>query len=119
MTGQLTQEGHGHAGDQAEGAEQEEMEKLRNGRVFNNSSRHRVGLLMRHKDLEGRDEVRQSNRLVRLPLLVRLCVIDEDNVVVLLALVVDLDLGRFSSSHDGGFGWCFFGCFCLVSSKRF
>lgn len=47
---------------------------------------------MRHEDLEGGDEVCQGDRLVALPLLVGLDVIDEDDEVVLVALVVDLGL---------------------------
>lgn len=56
---------------------------------------------MCYKDLEGGDEVGHRNRLVGLPLLVGLEVVDEDDEVVLLALVVDLDLSGFSLSHVG------------------
>ena len=58
-------------------------------------------LLVCYEDLEGRDEVSQRNGLVRLPLLVRLNVVDEHEEVVLLALVVDLGLGSLASSHIG------------------
>lgn len=51
------------------------------------------------EDLEGRDEVRHGDGLVLLPLLVVGDVVNEDEEVVLLALVVDLDLRRLSLDH--------------------
>lgn len=60
---------------------------------------------MRNKDLEGTNEVCERNALVLLPLLKRLGVVDEDDEVVLLALVVDLGLLCFSLRHD---------CVCLL-----
>ena len=48
--------------------------------------------LVCHENLESRNEVSQGDGLVSLPLLVGLEVIDEDDEVVLGALVVDLDL---------------------------
>jgi hypothetical protein len=57
-------------------------------------------LLSSDEDLEGADDLCQRDSLVCNPLFCRLCVVDEDNEVVLLALVVDLDLGCFTASHD-------------------
>jgi len=59
-------------------------------------------LLVRDEDLEGGNEVGHGDGLVRLPLLVRVDVLDEDEEVVVLALVVDLDLGGFASRHFCG-----------------
>ena len=56
-------------------------------------------LLVCDEDLEGRDEVRHGDGLVTLPLLVVGDIINEDEEVVLLALVVDLDLRSFSLDH--------------------
>lgn len=63
---------------------------------------------MRHEDLECRDEVSQGNGLVLLPLLVGLEVVDEDEEVVVLALVVNLDLSSGALHFDlfCGCGWC-------------
>ena len=52
------------------------------------------------KDLEGRDEVSHGDAGVRFPLLVLLGVVNEDEVVVVLALIVDLELGSLAASHD-------------------
>lgn len=41
----------------------------------------------------------QRNRLVGLPLLVELGVLNEDDEVVLLALEVDLSLGSLAANH--------------------
>lgn len=57
---------------------------------------------MRHEDLEGRDEVSQRDRLVTLPLLVGLNIVDEDDEIVLSALVVDLDLLSCALHLDSG-----------------
>lgn len=56
-------------------------------------------LLVCDEDLEGRDEVRHGDGLVTLPLLVVGDIVNEDEEVVLLALVVDLDLRSFSLDH--------------------
>lgn len=49
-------------------------------------------LLVSNEDLEGRDEVAHWNRLVTLPLVEVRDIINEDDEVVILALVVDLGL---------------------------
>ena len=59
---------------------------------------------MRLEDLEGGDKVSQRDALVVQPLLVGLDIVDEDEVVVELALVVDLGLRALSSSHLGRLG---------------
>jgi hypothetical protein len=59
-------------------------------------------LLVGDKDAEERDEVSQRNALIRLPLLVELDVVNEDEEVVVLTLEVDLGLAGLSSSHSGG-----------------
>ena len=60
---------------------------------------------MCNEDLECGDEVGHGNRLVSLPLLVRTNVIDEDDEVLVLALVVDLVLGSLAAGHcDGCWG---------------
>jgi hypothetical protein len=46
--------------------------------------------------------VSERDRLVRLPLLVQVGIVDEDEEVVLLALVMDLDLGSLASGHCEG-----------------
>lgn len=56
---------------------------------------------MSQEDREGGDEVRQRDALVVLPLLVGFDIVDEYDVVIELALVVDLRLGALSSSHFG------------------
>ena len=61
---------------------------------------------MRHEDLECGDEVSQGDGLVALPVLVGLKVIDEDDEVVLGALVVNLDL-LSSALHFDCRLWCF------------
>lgn len=60
----------------------------------------RSDLLMCDKDLEGGDEVSHGDARVRLPLLVLLAVVNEDEEIIVLALVVDLDLGSLAASHD-------------------
>ena len=62
---------------------------------------------MGNEDLEGTDDLCERDALVILPLLESLGVIDEDNEVVLLALVVDLGGLCFSLRHDCG-------CFVVV-----
>jgi hypothetical protein len=52
------------------------------------------------KYLERADNLRQRNALVCLPVPGRFCVVNEDHEVVLLALVMDLGLVCFASSHD-------------------
>lgn len=63
----------------------------------------RYNLLVCDEDLECGDEVGHGDRLVALPLLVVVDVVDKDDEVLLLALVVDLDLSSFSLSHVGRF----------------
>jgi len=59
-----------------------------------------VYLLVGDKDLESADNLCQWDGLVGLPALCSLCIVNEDDEVVLLALEVDLDLVCFSTSHD-------------------
>ena len=56
-------------------------------------------LLVREENLKAADKVRHGHRLVRLPVLKRLHIVNKDDKVVVLALVVDLVLGGFSASH--------------------
>lgn len=56
-------------------------------------------LLVCNEDLEGGDEVAHRNRLVTLPLLEVGNIVNEDDEVVLLALVVDLGLRSLSLDH--------------------
>ena len=60
---------------------------------------------MSDEDLERADDLCQRDALVGLPLLRRLHVVNEDDEVILLALVVALDLLRFSASHDCVVSW--------------
>lgn len=60
---------------------------------------------VRHKHLERRHHLRQRHRLVAEPLLVVGRAVEEDEEVVVGALVVDLGLGGFSADHVCGF--CF------------
>lgn len=57
---------------------------------------------MRHEDLEGRDEVCESDGLVLSPLLEGVDVINEDEEVVLLALEMDLGLLSSAANHFDG-----------------
>lgn len=57
---------------------------------------------MGDEDLEGRNEVGKRDRLVRLPLLVGLDVVEEDDEVLLLALEVDLGLSGGALDHCEG-----------------
>jgi hypothetical protein len=59
-------------------------------------------LLVGLEDLEGRDEVREGNAAVREPLLVGFGVVNEDDEVVLGALVVHLGLGSLALRHFDG-----------------
>ena len=58
---------------------------------------------MSDKNLEAADDLRQRDRSIILPLLDCLHVVDEDDKVVLLALVVHLRLVSVSARHDGCF----------------
>ncbi len=55
---------------------------------------------MVYEHLERTDDLSEGDALVGLPGLCRLDVVNEDDEVLLLALVVDLDLLSFSTSHD-------------------
>ena len=61
---------------------------------------------MGDKDLETTDYLRQGNRSVVLPVLHGLHVIHENNIILLLALVVDFGLVNVSASHDDELGVC-------------
>ncbi len=63
---------------------------------------HEVYLLVRYKDLERTNKMRKRDTLILLPLLESLRIINEDDKVILLALVVDLGLLSFSPRHDCG-----------------
>jgi hypothetical protein len=52
------------------------------------------------EDLERADDLGEWDGLVGLPVPSRLCVVDEDDKVFVLALVVDLSLLTFASGHD-------------------
>ena len=58
------------------------------------------------EDLERADDLRQWDGLVGFPLLCSLCIFNEDDEVLVLALVVDLGLNGFATSHDC---WFLFG----------
>jgi hypothetical protein len=61
---------------------------------------------VRHKHLERRYHLRQRHRLVAEPLLVVGRAVEEDEEIVVGALVVDLGLSGFSADHVGGFALC-------------
>ena len=61
-------------------------------------------LLVGDEDLECADDLGERDALVGLPILCRLCIVDEDDEVLVLALVVDLGLLTFASGHDCGVG---------------
>ena len=84
--------------------EHQEWCKEAGGRRIVLQKRAWVDLLVRHEHLERRDKVSQGHASVSLPLLVRLNIVNEDEVVVLGALVMALRLSGFSSSHLGGVG---------------
>ena len=56
--------------------------------------------LVCHKNLERRDKVGEGDARVLEPLLVFLGVVDENEEVVVLALVMDLGLDGLSTGHD-------------------
>lgn len=56
-------------------------------------------LLVGDEDLERGNEVSKRDAPVAEPLLEVFGIVDEDDEVVLLALVVDLGLGSFAASH--------------------
>lgn len=68
--------------------------------------RGNLNILVGDEDLESADDLSKRNRFVGLPLLCRLHILNEDDEVLVLALVVDLGLWYFSTSHDCGF-WFF------------
>jgi hypothetical protein len=57
-------------------------------------------ILMSDEDLERADDLRKRNSLVVFPGIGRLDIVDEDDKVLVFALVVALDLWCFSASHD-------------------
>jgi hypothetical protein len=57
-------------------------------------------LLVGDEDLERADDLCQRDGFIGLPVLCRLCIIDEDDEILVLALVVDLGLLCFTASHD-------------------
>lgn len=56
-------------------------------------------LLVGEEDAERRDKVSHGNALVSLPLVVRLDIVNEDDEVIVAALVVALGLDGFAASH--------------------
>lgn len=58
-------------------------------------------LLVRDEDLEAADDLGEGHALVLLPVVDGLDAVGEDDKVVLVALVVDLDLGSVSAHVDG------------------
>lgn len=63
-------------------------------------------LLVGDEDLPAIHDLRKRNRFVLLPVLDGLVRVDEDDEVILLALVVDLSLLRGSARHCGGCRVC-------------
>lgn len=59
-----------------------------------------INLLVGDEDLESLDDLCERNTLVGLPVLKRLGILNEDNEVILLALVVDLGFLGVSARHD-------------------
>lgn len=59
-----------------------------------------ANLLVGNKDLERADNLRKRDRLIGLPVLGRLDIVNEDDEVLVLALEVDLNLLDVSASHD-------------------
>lgn len=57
-------------------------------------------LLVGDKDLERAHNLCERDRLIRLPVLGRLDIVNEDDEVLVLALEVDLNLLCLSASHD-------------------
>ena len=66
------------------------------------NNRDRVDLLVGDEDLVGRDKMGHRNGLVALPLLESLNVVDENEEVLVVALVVDLGCGSCALDHVGG-----------------
>ncbi len=60
----------------------------------------RLNLLVGDEDLECADDLCQRDGLVGLPVSCSLYVVDEDDEILVSALVVDLDLWCFTASHD-------------------
>lgn len=56
---------------------------------------------MSDEDLEAADDLGEGHALVLLPVVDSLDAVGEDDEVVLVALVVDLDLGSVSAHVDG------------------
>lgn len=56
---------------------------------------------MSDEDLEAADDLGEGHTLVLLPVVDGLDAVGEDDKVVLVALVVDLDLGSVSAHVDG------------------
>lgn len=54
------------------------------------------------ENLKRRDEVSKRNRLVRLPLVVGVHVVNKNDKVLVVALVVDLGLDSLAASHLDG-----------------
>jgi len=68
--------------------------------VRGNIRRATVNSLVGNKDLERAHNLCERDRLISLPVLGRLDIINEDDEVLVLALEVDLGLLCFSASHD-------------------
>lgn len=62
---------------------------------------------MAGEDLEARHHLCQGDAAVLLPVLHRLFGVDEDDEVLVLALMVDFDLRCVASDHGDGCGGCF------------
>jgi len=68
-------------------------------------------ILVGDEDLEAVDDLGKGNAPVLLPVLNSLSVLSEDNEVVVVALVVDSDLGSVSAHVDVWWRGCV-GCCC-------
>jgi hypothetical protein len=71
-------------------------------------------LLVGDEDLEAVNDLSKGDTLVLLPVLNGLSALSEDNEVVVVALVVDSDLGSVSAHLD----MCLGGCVGLVKWYR-
>lgn len=80
--------------------------------AWSKNEREAVHLPMRHKHLKRVDNVHHGDGLIVLPLLYGLDIVDVDDVVVVGALVVDLDFGVGSARHDDL--WWVGVCMCVV-----
>jgi hypothetical protein len=69
------------------------------------------------EDLERADDLCERDGLVGLPVLCRLHVINEDDEVLILALVVDLGLLCFTASHDCSVKYRVRGCSCFFGGS--